>query len=230
MKKILIVGLVLLSIFIIYLANMDKEVYYLALGDSSKVSFDSYGKKVNGYSYYVQKHLKNKGVLEKYVYGYSKRNARIADIINNIKNNAKLDKITLKNALVKADLVTLKINVDDIFLKLNSDSVYYNDIYNYIDELTFDLEKLLKIIREYCKEEIIFIGYYNPFTNKNDSNIQDVIDYINKKYKEVCNQYNVKYLDISDFDENFISNCYSLNIDGDKEIGRRIFILTKKNF
>ena len=230
MKKLLVFFFILLSVIIIYLANKDTKVYYLALGDSDKEFLDCFGKRVNGYSYYVKNYLKKNDVLEKYVYGYSKRNARIADIINNIKNNAKLDKITLKNALVKADLVTLKINVDDIFLKLNSDSVYYNDIYNYIDELTFDLEKLLKIIREYCKEEIIFIGYYNPFTNKNDSNIQDVIDYINKKYKEVCNQYNVKYLDISDFDENFISNCYSLNIDGDKEIGRRIFILTKKNF
>ena len=54
MKKILIIGLVLLSIFLIYLANMDKKVYYLALGDSLEKFYLNDGE-VYGYSHYIKK-------------------------------------------------------------------------------------------------------------------------------------------------------------------------------
>ncbi len=214
MKKILIVGLVLLSIFIIYLANMDKEVYYLALGDSSKVSFDSYGKKVNGYSYYVQKHLKNKGVLEKYVYEYSKSDMRITDLIRDIKVNKKFKDITIKNALIKADLVTLSVNAEDVFSMLKGDDIIYSDIYDYIDDLTLDLEKLFKLMREYCKEDIIFVGYYNPYKYIKNSDIEDIIDYMNKRYKEISLENNIKYVDISDISEVYLPNNESIYLNG----------------
>ena len=229
MKKIIICFIVFLSVFVIYLANMDKKVYYLALGDSNKKTIDCFNNEVKGYSYYVKEFLDNKGVLEKYVYGYSKKDKRITEIINDIDSNKKYKKFTLKNALVKADLVTLSINVDDVFLKLSSEDINYNDFYNYIDDLSTDFEKLIKLIREYCKEDIIFIGYYNPFNYKNDSDIQDVIDYINRKYKDVCDEYDVSFLDISDFDNNYLSNnSYYLNKDGYKEIGIRVSKLSQK--
>ena len=182
MKKILLIGLVILSVFIIYLSTMDRKVYYLSLGDN----------KLN-YTSYIKNYLKEKEVLEKHIYQYSDNNDRITDIIRYIKSNKKYKKNTLKNSLIKADLVTLSINIDDVNTKLKDDSIIYEDLYNYIDELTLDFEKLIKLMREYCKEDILFIGYYNPY-NKDK---KEVINYLNKKYKEVCDEYNVRFINMS---------------------------------
>lgn len=168
MKKILFIGLVLLAVFVIYLCNMDKKVYYVVLGDD-----------VNRYSYFVRNYLKDRDVLERYLDDFSSSSVRISDIINDINVNKKLDDgTTLKNALIKADLVTLSINIDDIYSK-------EDDVYDYIDELALCLDDLLKLMREYCKEDIVFVGYSGS----------DVISYLNKKFKDVCLDYDVSYVD-----------------------------------
>ncbi len=230
MKKILVSGIVLLSVFIIYLANMDREVYYLALGDSAKIIADENENKAYGYSFYVQKHLKTKGVLEKYVYEYSKSDKRITDLINDIKSNDKIKSITLKNALIKADLVTLSIRADDVFAKLKDNETFYNEIYDYIDDLTSDLEKLFKLMREYCKEDIVFIGYYNPYKSMNNSDIDDVVDYLNKRYKEICKEYDVEFVDISGMDvsRNMQNDDIRLNSSGCKYIGDKVIEVSDK--
>lgn len=233
MKKILICGLVLLSVFIIYLANMDREVYYLTLGDSNKTSLDSYDNEVNGYSFYVKDYLNSKGVLEKYVYGYSNRDDRITDLIYDIENNKRLKDNTLKNALIKADLVTISINPKDIFDKLVDDTVIYSELYDYIDELALDLEKLLSIIRKYCKEDIIFIGYYNPYKYMSNIDIDDVIEYLNKSYKEICKKYNVEYVDVTHIEDECLPNKKSFNLSkkGYKVLASKIIeIIDKKLF
>ena len=181
MRKILFVLFVFLFVFIIYLANMDKKVYYLALGDSS----DS----VDNYSFYIKDYLNEKDVLEKAVYDYSNSSDRITDIYNRIISNEKSKGGTLKNSLIKADLVTLKINIDDVYEKIEDSS--FTDVYDYIDDLTKDFDKLLNLIRKYSKEDIMFIGY----TYKNDNVDEiDLISYLNKRYKEVCDGYNVIFV------------------------------------
>ena len=89
MKKILIIGLVLLSIFVIYLSNMDKKVYYVALGDSLERVYVG-DEEVYGYSYYVKKYLTDDDLLERYSDDYAKVDTRITDIINDINNNKKV--------------------------------------------------------------------------------------------------------------------------------------------
>ena len=175
MKKILFVLFVFLFVFIIYLANMDKKVYYLALGDS----YDS----DDNYSFYVKDYLNEKNVLEKAIYDYANSNDRITDIYNKIVSNEKSKNGTLKNSLIKADLVTLKINIDDSS---------FVDIYDYIDDLAKDFDKLLNLIRQYSKEDIMFIGY--DYRNKDIDEI-DLISYLNKRYKEVCNHYDVIFVE-----------------------------------
>ena len=44
MKKILILGVIILSIFIIYLTTLDKKVYYLVLGDEISLGLTSNNK------------------------------------------------------------------------------------------------------------------------------------------------------------------------------------------
>lgn len=202
MKKILIIGLVLLSIFLIYLANMDKEVYYVALGDSLERVYVN-GEEVYGYSYYVKNYLKKDSLLERYVDDFAKVDTRITDIVTDINNNKKITtnkgSFSLKNALIKADLITINISSSDVYNKLNGDNVIYNEVYDYIDDLAFDLDNLFKLMREYCKEDIVMVGPYNPFSDS--ENKLDVYEYFNKKYKDVCTEYDVIYVDLSDIKE-----------------------------
>ena len=92
MKKILIIGLVLLSIFLIYLANMDKKVYYVALGDSLERVYLDNGE-VYGYSHYIKKFLKDKDLLERYSDDFAKVDTRSTDIISDINENKKYNMI-----------------------------------------------------------------------------------------------------------------------------------------
>ena len=181
MKKILFVLFVFLFVFVIYLANMDKRVYYLALGDS-------YDREDN-YSFYVKDYLNEKDVLEKVVYDYCNSNDRITDIYNRIISNEKSKGGSIKNSLIKADLVTLKINIDDLYEKISDSS--FVDVYDYIDDLTKDFDELLNLIRKYSKEDILFIGY----NYKSDSDYEkDLISYLNKRYEEVCDRYDVIFV------------------------------------
>ena len=218
MKKLFICLSVVFIIFVIYLCTMDKKVYYLALGDSSKYSYDAFGEKVQGYSYYVADHFRKKDILEKYVFEYSLPDLRITDLINDINSNKRYDNYTLKNSLIKADLVTLKIDASDVYSRIMVGD--YNSVYDYIDGLSKDFSKLLELVRQYCKEDIIFIGYSNPFASMNNSDIDDLIDYLNKKYKEVCDEYEVIFNDISaiDFDGEYNGLMY-FNGDDYKKIG-----------
>lgn len=225
MKKILIFCLIVLSVFIIYLCNMDKKVYYLTLGDPLGGT--------RNYGYYVKEYLKEKKVLEKYVKEFSASNMRTYDVINSIKNNKSVmiygREQTLQNALIKADLVTMYISIDDVFNKIDGEVFDYASVYDYIDSLTDDLNDLLKLMREYCKEDIILIGYYSS-SDVNDK----IISYLNKKYKEVCDDYKVSYIDLDDiFRENpsFLESSFKLTDDGTMTIAREVIgIINKKVF
>ena len=211
MKKIMIIGLIVLSVFLIYLCNLDNKVYYLSLNGFYKSN------NIDNYPSYIKNYLKEKGVLEIYIPEYSKENMKTIDLINNINNNKKIEKsgkeITFKNALIKADLVTLSFSPKDIINRIGS-----NNVYDYIDDLNNDLNKLLKLMREYCKEDIILVGYYNPYPDDEEST--KVFKYLNKKYQETSLEYKVTYINLeqvfedhSDFlDENKLPNQAGQNM------------------
>lgn len=178
MKKILVLILILFSIVYIYTLTIDKKVYYLSL-DNDKELFS------NNISSYLSK--KNK--LEKYIYGFSNQNTRVSDYLNMIKENNEIKynnkKITIKNALIKADLITISLNMDDL-------NYYMNSVENYI-EYKNDLFEFLKKVREYSKEDIFLIGiYYNNKLN----NVETRIKKLNYELIDFCNEYKIKYIDI----------------------------------
>jgi hypothetical protein len=53
MKKLLVLGVILLSTFLIYLSTFDRKIYYLSLGDSLALGVTPYGGYDYGYSDYV---------------------------------------------------------------------------------------------------------------------------------------------------------------------------------
>ena len=192
-KTILIIALIVLTTFIIYLATIDRKVYYLDLN----ISNYKYEKSTRNY-------LKNKAKLEKFVTGYIEEDYRTTDLINDIKDNKyiilKNKKQTIKNALIKADLVTLTTGFNDFNYKIETESL--KDLYNYADKVLIDIEELLEQVRQYCKEDIIFIGLNNIY----GKNYEELFQYINNKIGEICYDNKIYFINPMEFEKDISVN------------------------
>jgi len=204
MKKILSIIIVVLAVFLIYLGFKDEEIYYLSLGDYLSNGINPYGTKDYGYSDYVKDYIEENDKLEIYV-NYSGKNTRTIDLIKDIEDNVKIDVMgkskTIQNTLIKADLLTISIGMNDLLdnVKFNND-FSVNDLYNKFEEVIVDYEKLFEILRTYCKEEIILIGLYNSLGN---DSLNEFFDYANKKLSSLAGSYNINYINIYDeFNDN----------------------------
>ena len=116
---------------------MDKKIYYLSLGDSLAAGQTPNNTIAESYGDYVADYIKDKEKLEFYTKGFAKSGYRSIDLLNDLKSNKEITvndkKITLKHALIKADIVTLSIGSNDLFYKLNIGNSFdmdeYDDIY-----------------------------------------------------------------------------------------------------
>lgn len=188
-KAILFLSFVFLFVFVIYLTTLDKKVYYLNLGDEIAIADFNYGEQIKDY-------IKSKDKLEKYVSEFVEEDARTTDLIRSIEDNKKVfsngSNIALKNALIKADLVTLSIGSNDIYYKITTSSP--RESYEYMDQILVDLEKLFSLMREYCKEDIIMINYYNSYQER----FHEIFNYMNDKLEDLGKVYEIQIVDIRD--------------------------------
>ena len=180
MKKILLIIFIIINIFIIYILNIDKKTYYVNLSDN-KVE----------YSTIIKNKIGKK--LEKYI-NYTNNDYRVTDLINDINDNIEIkDNQTIQNALIKADILTIKIGNNELNYKANNKNI--NELFEYSDELIDDIEELFKLIRIYDKEKIYFIGFKNDKTSYYD----EIYEYLNLKLKDLCSNYDIIFVDnISD--------------------------------
>lgn len=209
MKKILLILIVFIAVFLIYLFNIDNKIYYLSLE-----SYNEFSDENGDYNESIINYLSLNKKLEKAVVDFSKNNYLIKDLANDIKENKKITvnnkSITLKNALIKADLVTIFIGMNEINNKLLSLKTNNLKQFNYIDNILIDLDKLLSLTREYCKEDIFIIGVYYPY-QEYKTELVDLFSYYNERYKELANKYNMKYIDIYN---PFLENASYLSSSG----------------
>lgn len=197
LKIALFFSIVILLVFVIYLTTLDREISYVAIGDYLTVGVNADKKSDYGYSDYVYEYLKEKNVVSEYITEFSDSTYRTTDLIRDIKDNKKVlingKERTIKNVLIKADLLTISIGTNDVLSVLASENIN-NNIYDYLDTVLLDIEELFVLLRQYCKEDIILVGYYNPFygNRKYDS----AFSYMNTKVNYLSQQYNIKYVDI----------------------------------
>ncbi len=207
----LLIGFIITGIIltIIFFVTRDKKIYYLSLGDSLAAGQTPNNTISESYGDYVAEYLKDKEVLEFYTKKFAKSGYRSIDLLEDLNNNKEITvngkKITIKHALIKADLVTLSIGSNDLFYKLNIGNEFdlneFDDIYTYVDESINDVDKLLNELRKACKEQIMIFGFYNPFTNFSSSlanTVEPVILYANSKMENLAKKYNMTYVDIHD--------------------------------
>ena len=227
MKKILLILIVFVAVFLIYLLNVDNKVYYLSLE-----SLSEYNEENGDYNESVINYLSTNNKLERAVVEFSKNNYLVNDLANDIKNNKKVvtnnKNTTLKNALIKADLVTLFIGMNEINTKLLSSKDNSLNQYNYVDNLLIDIDKLLNLTREYCKEDIFIIGIYYPY-KEYKTGLVDLFSYYNERYKDLASKYNMKYIDIyNPFLENpqylSLNDSFTPSLKGYKYISDQVII------
>lgn len=176
-KMLLFLVLTVVFIFLINIANEDKEIYYVNIDTTNRMKYND--KIVNK--------IKKKNKLEKYINYFSKKDYRTTDLIKDIEDNKKINNQTIQNALIKSDILTLYVGINDINYKINNNK---EELYEYTDQVLDDIEKLLKLIRDYSKEKIYVIGYDN---NKGIS-YNEYFNYTNKRLKSICEEYRINFV------------------------------------
>lgn len=197
MKKLLGIIIVVLAVFLIYIGFKDKDIYYLTLGDGLSLGTAPYGGNDYGYSDYIRDYLKESNKLETYVNEFSVANYRTTDLIRDIKDNVKKEvdgkEKTIQNVLIKADLITLSIGFNDLLVSMDfSQDFTLKDFEYRFEGVLNDLSELFDLMRQYCKEKIIIIGFYDP---TNNPDLTDFFTYVNSKVKITAEDYNIIYID-----------------------------------
>jgi len=218
MKKIIFTVLVVLITFLIYFFNRSEKTYYVSLGDYLSYGINNLNNVNNSYSNNIKKHYKEN--LENYINYSSIDDYRVMDLINDINYNKSIifeeKEYKLQNLLIKANLITLSIGMNDLIYK----SKIETNLYEYTDELLNDIEKLLILIRKYNKDEIYLLGFYNVIGN------DSLIKYANKRLEIICMKNKIKFIDISLLDNYIVNGNYPTN-DGYTYITDKILNFTK---
>lgn len=230
-KTVLIGSILLLTIFLIYLTTIDRLVYFLALGDSIANGKTPYGNHDHSYNDYINDYLRSLNISEKYIDHFIDDDYRITDLIRDIEDNKNItvnnNKQSIKNALIKADLLTLSIGMNDLYYKLNTINLDYENLYTHIDDMIVDLKNLFILLRTYCKEDIFVLNYFPQSSFIDNNDLDEHFDYINKKLLNLCNKYKINYIEIDKIlnnNKNFLpdNNSFLLNRNGHKIISDKI--------
>lgn len=228
LKKILFYFLIILSVFLIYKLTYVKKENYVALGDSLALGQNPYGEDGYGYSDYLANYLLQNNRLSSYISEFANRGYKITNIIEDINNNKNVisdgKKINIRSALRESTVVTLSIGFNDIveLIKnpiIEKKSINKLKIKNNIDNVLNELDILISIIKKYAKNDIVIIGYYNPFpyfdTYKKD--IDDIVKYSDKGLEDICVQNKIGFVKISNIFENH-KKFFPNSLDGHPNI------------
>lgn len=232
MKKIIIPILIIFLTFAIYKANDDNLIDYMSIGDSMTLGINSYGNTSFGYNNYIKNYLDNNNLLHQYNNYFSMQDYTISELNKDIINNKTVlysDKnYSIKKELREADIITLSIGMDYLVSTINygGDIENLDQMYPIIDEMTKEMNELIKNIKRYSSAEIILIGYYNPYNNYT-KNLNKLFAYINDKYSTISKNNNIKYIDIYEKisnNKNYLPNNkdYHLTTKGYLEIANNV--------
>lgn len=185
LKKILFIVLIILAVLLINFLFIDDKIYYLNLN-----TIDS-----NDYSIYYKEYLEKNHNLEYYNNYYNVKDYRITDLIRMIKDNKEITidgkKQKIENAIIKADIITIWVGMNEIKYKIDTTDI--EELYKYSDTILTDLEELFLLLRKISKEKIIFMNFYNPGNEQYD----EVIEYLNTKMNAIAIEYKIDVLDVS---------------------------------
>lgn len=210
---ILLIGTILTST--IYFNSEKNEINLLALGDGISTGMTSYH--VEGYDFndYLTEYLNESKKLDKYYKFFNETDETLNTLITKIDNNVNNieQKIKIKQAIKKADIITLAIGMDELNNYASKNNLGSTKINGFLKKYN----ELLKKIRNLNDKKIFVIGLYNS----NKINISK-IEKINIELENITKKYNCEFIDIeniTEYKEFFtLNNNYYLNYKGQKYI------------
>lgn len=202
-KKILVLFLLLLSIFLIYKSSYKKRYYYLALGDGLSLGKNAYGITEYGYTGYLASYLEREGKLKYFSKDFSKSKYYIDELLNDLKYNKSLSNgHNLKRELREANLVTLSIGFDDLYDYAYSIKPEAEISTTGINNIVQKYKNLLIELKKYTKGQVLLIGYYNLTLDEGES-FNELIIKFNREIKNLAKEENVKFIDVSSAVDNY---------------------------
>ena len=89
------------------------------------------------------------------------------------------------------------------------------------------MDLLFSKMREYCKEDVMVLSFYNPYESVTDDVI-DVFEYANSRLEQLCNKYDIMYIDIYSllFQSNYFvnPNSYYPSKEGYQKIAEQLIL------
>ena len=147
---------------------------------------------------------------------YTDTDYRIVDLVNIIKYNEEKD-VSIHYLLSIADILTISVGMNELYEKLDNDTHY---IYDYLNEMVFDMDLLLNEISRYDYDKVFVIGYYNIDRKNND-----IFTYINYKIKNLVLEYGYNFIELNrviDKDDLVLEDNFKLNNRGIEKISKII--------
>lgn len=216
-KKLILITLLggILSI-IIYVFTQNNEITIMSIGDGLSSGETPYG--IEGYSFndYLKEDYLTIHKLNNYI-EYASRDKTIKELIYEIKENKEItlknEKIEIKQAINKADILTIAIGMDEL-----ANNKITSKIKN---EYLHDLEELFSMINLLNKNKVVIISLYT--WEKNDLL---TIEKLNASVRDIALTNNFEFVDINKILMNeeyfFQKNSYYINYLGHKRIYEEI--------
>ena len=202
MKKITIIIITIIGIYLIYSVVNVNKINYVSINDSI----------TNKYEYYLNDYLANKNRLNEFNNYYTC--SSITKLYEDIRNNRtiKVDNkdYYLKKVLRESDVVVINVGMNEF--RNNFDKYNMKNNYDYFNNLFDDIERMIIEIRKYAYGKVIIVGYYNP-TSYYDANIDKYFYEINSKLTKLMKDNNSIYI-----------NLYSI-VKENNDIDKRIFTI-----
>jgi lysophospholipase L1-like esterase len=166
--------IVIIILFVVRLLH-NKEVVYLALGDSiaAGISPVDYNKTVKSYPDFIAEELKKQGILAGYDNGYAIKGHTTLDLLNDIQKDIHIDTTDSKDlkgirkSIADADIITLDIGANDILKKISYTSEQTDESTNITPIISLIQTNINQILLEIHKMnhnvKINLMGYYDMF-------------------------------------------------------------------
>ena len=212
-KKLILISLLggILSV-IIYFFTQNNEIIITTIGDGLTSGMTSYG--IEGFSFndYLKEDYINKHELNYYI-EYANANQTVKELIYDIKENKKVKmlqkEIELKQAISKADILTIAIGMDELAnIKINRAIK---------EEFLHDMDELLSMIKMLNQNKVIVVGLYT--WGKNDFL---TIEKLNASLRDIALTNGFEFIDINKImmDKNYYltTDSYYINYLGHKRI------------
>jgi lysophospholipase L1-like esterase len=174
---LLYISIILIVIIILFAVRLlhNKEVVYLALGDSiaAGISPNDYNKTIKSYPDFIAEKLKKQGILAEYDNRYAIKGHTTLDLLNDIQKDIHID-ITdskdqrgIKKSIADANIITLDIGANDILKKIiytPKQTDENTNITPIIKQIQTNINQiLLEIHKINHNVKIYMMGYYDMF-------------------------------------------------------------------